>query len=550
MSLRTAAFLLRWWPFAIVAALWLVVATWQIALPGVYMDAVNPDYLAVRLLNRHAQPIITWLLPGNYLYGKAPVLIAYYHGSLQVWLGLPLFALFGTTVSGLRLTHAMFALGILAAMHAVLIRGGLRPWQSALALVALAVDPAFSYAFRTQSYITLAPTAWLFLSLYALQRAAASDARPRRWLVASGAFHGLAIVGYFIYAFYMPAMMLALWLWSRSRPHAPAFARSRSWLLPWLAGLGMGAIFYPLGYGLMIWKAGGLLPAWSQFQQTQQALGAFTAQVSFPERIAHVATMTWTVFSNSFHHQLIFGEYAPLPGATFKLGLLVAAPLALWASAEVRGRASVLLRILVALAASFATVAMLFGTRLQGHHFVALLPLAYAALAVAMFANVANLPARRRWAQGGAALVFAVLATLNISGQVTEARRLAETRGVGLFSDAINHLAEDLSAMDAKPFVYFPDWGLAMPVAFLTRGTVGLDGVVDIPAARRMLCNGRDVAFAVISGDRAARIEAWRNELRWGPPHVFPYAQADGIVLFELATFKGQRDAPACTDTR
>jgi hypothetical protein len=133
---------------------------------------------------------------------------------------------------------------------------------------------------------------------------------------------------------------------------------------------------------------------------------------------------------------------------------------------------------------------------------------------------------------------------------VTEARRLAETRGVGLFSDAINHLAEDLSAMDAKPFVYFPDWGLAMPVAFLTRGTVGLDGVVDIPAARRMLCNGRDVAFAVISGDRAARIEAWRNELRWGPPHVFPYAQADGIVLFELATFKGQRDAPACTDTR
>jgi len=176
--------------------------------------------------------------------------------------------------------------------------------------------------------------------------------------------------------------------------------------------------------------------------------------------------------------------------------------------------------------------------------------LAYAALAVAMFANLAILPSRRRWVQGGAAVAFAVLAALNICGQVTEARRLAETRGVGLFSDAINHLAEDLSALDAKPFVYFPDWGLAMPVAFLTGGTVGLDGVVDIPAARRMLCNGRDVAFAVISGDRAARIEAWRNELQWSAPLVSPYAQADGIVLFELAIFRGRRDAPACIDTR
>ena len=64
-----------------------------------------------------------WLLSGNYLLRQGPVLITYYHGSQQVWLGLPFFALFGTTVEGLRLTHAMFALGILAALYAVLVRG-------------------------------------------------------------------------------------------------------------------------------------------------------------------------------------------------------------------------------------------------------------------------------------------------------------------------------------------------------------------------------------------------------------------------------------------
>ena len=199
-SLRTPAW--RGWPFLFVAAVWLVVATQQITLPGVYMDAVNPDYLVVGLLNRNAQPIAAQLLNGNYLFGHVPVLITYYHESQRVWLGLPFFALFGTTVEGLRLTHAMFALAILAALYALLVRGALRPWQAALACAALAVDPAFSYAFRTQSYITLAPTAWLFLSLYALQREPVSNGSPRRWLVASGAFYGLAISGYFIYTFY------------------------------------------------------------------------------------------------------------------------------------------------------------------------------------------------------------------------------------------------------------------------------------------------------------------------------------------------------------
>ena len=71
----------RWWPFLVVGAIWLVVATQQIDLPGVYMDAVDPDYLVVRLLNRHAQPITAWLLGGNYLHGKVPVLITFYHGS-------------------------------------------------------------------------------------------------------------------------------------------------------------------------------------------------------------------------------------------------------------------------------------------------------------------------------------------------------------------------------------------------------------------------------------------------------------------------------------
>ena len=547
MSGNVSPLAARWASFAAVAIVWLVVATQQVTLPGVYMDAVNPDYLVVRLLNWHAEPITPWVLNGNYPFSRVPILISLYHGSQQVWLGLPFYALFGMSVTGLRLTHAMFALGILAALYAVLIRGGLKSWQAALAGAALALDPAFSYAFRTQSYITLAPTAWLFLSLYAMQRARDAPARPQRWLIGSGACVGLAIVGYFIYAFYLPAILLAVWLWGRERRDT---APGGSWLPPWLAGLAAGSIFYPVGYALMIRNAGGFQEAWTRFQEMQQALGAFNAQVPLPSRIAHVGTMIETVFSNSFHHQLIFSEYAALPGFVLKMWLLLIAPIALWAVAELRGGASTLLRVLVALPISFAMGALIFGPRLQGHHFVPLLPLAYAALAVALFETAAKFSRYARWVPLGATLVVGGIAALNVSGQVVEGRRLAEMRGVGYFSDAINRLAADLAALDNKPFVYFPDWGLSMPVALMTGGTVGMDSAVSIANAHQMLCAGRNVAFGAITGDRAQRIESWRNELQWQSPVTTTYRQADGKAVFDLATFTGARDAPGCATAR
>jgi hypothetical protein len=177
-----------------------MVATHQIDLPGIFADAVNPDYLVTRILNPHAERTIVWILFGNSLLGdRAPVLISLYHGSQQFWLGLPLYAVFGTTVVGVRLTHAMFALGVLAALlcasderNAAVVWGAI--------CVALALDPSFSFAFRTQGYITVAPAAWLLLGLLCLIRATESDVQnPTRWLFASGAFCGLAAVWLFCY---------------------------------------------------------------------------------------------------------------------------------------------------------------------------------------------------------------------------------------------------------------------------------------------------------------------------------------------------------------
>jgi len=92
----------------------------------------------------------------------------------------------------------------------------------------------------------------------------------------------------------------------------------------------------------------------------------------------------------------------------------------------------------------------------------------------------------------------------------------------------------------------FPDWGLFMPVVFLTGGRVATHTTEDLATARETLCAGHDVAVPFITGDRSARIASWREKLAWDPPDITPYAQADGKVVFDLATFRGRRGGPGC----
>jgi len=175
-----------------------------------------------------------------------------------------------------------------------------------------------------------------------------------------------------------------------------------------------------------------------------------------------------------------------------------------------------------------------------------LLPLSYSALALGLVALSNAAPAWRTETMT-VALPFAALAALNVGGQVKEALQLREVRGVGLYSDAINRLAADLAARPTKPYVYLPDWGLYMPVAFLTGGKIAIDSIESYDAARRRLCEGRDVAVGLVTGDRAARVVQWQEKLRWDTAAtVTPYRQGDGKVVFELATFAGRRDGPGC----
>jgi hypothetical protein len=165
------------------AILFCVGAVSDITVPGIYMDAVNPDYLVVRLFHPEALNTPYWSFPENVVFDRFPVLGGnFYYGALTFYLGAPVYALAGTGVVGIRVANMVFGLLVLAATAIFLQAFRVRPVIAATTLAMLALDPGFLFSFRTQFYITLLPVAPLFLSVaLAESRGAAATRRVAIW---------------------------------------------------------------------------------------------------------------------------------------------------------------------------------------------------------------------------------------------------------------------------------------------------------------------------------------------------------------------------------
>ena len=539
------------WPYVVALVGVLLIyagsATHLIELPGVYMDAVNPDYLVAKVLNRaHANPLIGWVLPGNYLANRFPVLVSLYHGLQQFWLALPLYALFGMSVVGIRLTHMVFAMGVLIAMLVLFRRARIPLAIAALAGVAIAADPTFVFAFRTQSYITLAPAAWMLLSIAALAMPVGGDRAPtvRRHYFVSGVCSGFAVLGYFVYAFYLPAMLGFMLAATRGDPAQRGAAANT---VRWLAGLTLGCAYYVLGYALVARKVGGGIAGLIGFiDESTARLAAFETSLSLAERLAAATAFVESVFTNGWHRALMFNAYGVQPLDAPRMLLLIVVPLLLFAYAEMRGRSTPLLRVAIALPCSFFAMSLIFGKRLGGHHFMSMLPLAYVALAAGLAALQPIDAARRARLPIIALTLLCALAAINLASTQRDFATLAKTGGVGLYSDAVNHLASGVAALPPATIVYFPDWGLALPVTLITGGRIATSAAFDVAEARRILCSGRDVAIAIV-GDDARRFSDWTRELQWQRPRVTTYAQRDGVAVAQLGVYAGaSRADSAC----
>lgn len=428
-------------------------------LPGIYMDGVNPDFMAAQWLHRSHNP------GAGIPYKLLPILGSFYHGLQNAYLGVPFFAIAGFSVTSLRLEQAIFGVILLVALYHLTRRlAGSQGW-ALLASTGLATELAFTASFRTQFYIVLGGAAWLFVSMLLALPADAESRVLKRRAFWSGVCFGLSSYGYFVLAFFTPAMALYV-----------ATVTPRKQWRAWIVGAAVGVSPFLLGFISLLAKKHGLEPTLEFVRSMLGQLKPFEAGGASGNNLSHAWELTRLAISDSGNEAMIFGQFLPGTWESLK---------ALWLAISIAtlitwGLRCCLRREIVAAAPavlalmpiSFIGVASFFGHRLWAHHFSVIVPFVYllAALALSIIARMLGLSSKATRI-GVAALLFLTLCG-NLFQQTRFHDELVATGGRGRSTDALTRLALEARKAPADVGYLFPEWGFDMSFCFLTENRI------------------------------------------------------------------------------
>lgn len=523
--------LVRRWPWLPGVLIFLICGLRYIDLPGLYMDAVNPDYLAAHALHPGLDNP-RFLLPGNV---RHTFLGNYYHGVQNYYVLEPLLAFFGSTIFTIRLAQMLFGCIVISA--AVLLVGKLTrvPTLAIAAGIGIATDIAFIASFRDQNYIVLGGLAWLLVAVnLALPSNEQACSSPRR-LFFSGAFSGLAAYGYFVNLFFLPAVVLMIFSNAQNRLRG---------LLLWTAGLPIGAILYIVGYVRMYLALGGLQGMITSMSAGLQSLDPIQSQ-SLYERLSHVYSFAHLAVSNDENSFMVLGQFmgSHWGNAKFFVLLVALGILLVWHGADwlqKRRLNDAIWAVLLPL--SFASVALIFGARLGAHHFSVMIVFAYIALFVLLSRCMEHsgfLRDKKFLMNSMVVVVALALVGANFLQQSTFFRRLNDTGGVFRSSSALTIMAQE-ALVDRGSAVYdFPEWGFFTSFALLTENQVPYlidDGVKAIHDAHDRYPNYDQLRLVYWSDGSSTQYVQKLQEAGLKDIRKEVFKQRDGKVAFYMLT--------------
>jgi hypothetical protein len=538
----------------VVAALTVFVIAFALdwRLPGLYMDAVNPEYFLPGILDPSAPGNRPWILPGNLLASRFPIFTgSIYHGSTQLYFALPFVALLGVDLATFRLVQGLVGCLILAlmALYAGRSIAGPKGALAASPMVLLALDPSFVMALRTQAYSCLFPLLLLLASVLLLR-----DWRDRPWrglrLVLSGALFGLSVFSYFIFAFFLPALA---WMLFR-RSGAASVGRRVLAAALWASGCIVGYLPFAAGMFLIQHRVGGFKALVHWLRNHGDHLQMMGANISVLDRIVAVLADARSVVTGKWPWLMILQHHSGDFIGSLKAGVLIALPLlVLFFARRAQAGDSHPLRAPLLFVCSFLACASVFGERLDGHHYTTILPFLYAAFGGACallwpFERRNALMQSSRRDLGAASIVVLALlgvASMNLLNFLHFHRDLEASGGAGLYSDAIDRFSLDVLANEPHATVYLPDWGYVMPFMFLTRASVAQLDSVDPRRIQREVCEGKPQIVVFHGNANVPKFDLVAQLAQQPKPDVAVWAQRDGVPVFQAARFAPRTDCAA-----
>ncbi|MEW6342886.1 MAG: glycosyltransferase family 39 protein [Pseudomonadota bacterium] len=485
--------------FLLMLIFWLGVLR-QVELPGLYMDAVNPDYLAAQTLNPGLQNP-AWVIPTAVF----PILGSLYHGVQNYYVDLITFRLLGVSVTSVRISQALFGAATVALLYLITVLATRNRIAAFIGAALLATDIAFIASFRTQFYIILGGEMWLFASLAALWYGS------RIGFFLSGMFLGLATYGYFVLGFFGPAMLILM----LSRPdRKPAV---------WILGCFVGVLPYVAGYASLESALGGFPQAIEWLRHATQDLAPLSSKLSAWASLKYTLSAAYLAITNAGNEFMIFGQSVGGIWGTIKAGGFIAVFLVAIALLKRERRFLVFL-----LPISYLIFGIILGSRLWAHHFSVLVPVAYLLLAMTLAEVIKSRSSI--WIATACALVF-------FAGNLHQGdnfyRKLRLTGGTNLTTAATTTLAND-ALSEPKTLYVFPDWGFFMPFVLLTENRIPY--VLETGQIDKSKCQCDRVRVAFWKASDASKYNAALTEKGLHDVETKTYNRIDGAPAFYVTT--------------
>lgn len=530
-NLTEAYFGVHWWLLVIPLIIYTFMAFREIDLPGLYMDSVNPDYMAVWLI-KGSHHIPSWLYPDNY-FGHYPLLNSLYGGNITAYLGLFFFKIAGFGLVEVRVFHALLGILVLVSMSWCFHKWKVPRFASSVALCLLAIDPTFLFAWRTQYYLQLVPVIFLSIGLGLLgehNQRINSGFDGRRHLFFCGIFLGFSAYCYFIFAFYA-AVIVAVYI-NYCRHKLPLNRVA----IPLIAGTALGWLPYffahvsiilntnfnvyledlrilQTNYGVGVESQGGFI---DRVHIVSERLGYLVAGRSL--QINVFGNGTSSSFVSILHFLTLFG------GTIFFLiysivGLIrQSKPVISWNETPLRLYATMMIAIIVV----HLVFGLIVGRPLNLQHYVMLLPVLYTMTAIAIVCLWDSLVFLRQFIDVSRGIMVAfclgmIATNFSLSWGIID--RLKQTGGVQMYSDAINVLAAHIQTLNPETVLLFPQWGYWMGVVTFTGPKFSSYETSSLKDMQVKLDHDTDLlkqqSFAMVLGAESLKdgIEATRKKL-------------------------------------
>jgi 4-amino-4-deoxy-L-arabinose transferase-like glycosyltransferase len=468
-----------WWiVVALALLLYLVFALYQLDLPGLNYDETLDAVPAMQVMQHQRVDSFTTLKIGGRSW---PLMTMPYVGVTTTHLLMPVFALFGASVTTVRGTAVLIALISLLLSFAFL-REFFDRRVAALSILLLAVNPSFVFWSRMGAWVQLVLFPITILALWSLFRWYRRG--KSLYLVLAAFLLGLGL-GSHIQFFWMwvalPLAWLVLspwlgtgtgwrrwtWPWQQAKPHM--------WLLS-LAALLLGAapllIYNVMSMGTFQYALDSV--ATQEAGRVPGLQGAGAVVVQLLRDVPGMALRTFeTLLNGDWFGSKLGGPYRnPIAIWAFGLALVAILGLALRHRLNYRWKRITFLLVLLV---SIVLQSVLVTSAESTHHLLIVWPIPQALVSVALFGLADTVASTSRTRRRVCLAILGATGVILVGAEVITTcryhRTLAQTGGVGLFSDAIYTLASDLEKPGApKPIAM--DWGFRRNLQLLTQNRV------------------------------------------------------------------------------